>query len=132
MNITSGNNNIVIGNSAGFNLTTGDNNIDIGSLGFAGDSSTIRIGTDALQIATFQSAARTQQALLDLRNAGYRAYSVELSSTSGERLLAVLLGPYADLASAEHDLESVRQLPDYGDARVVQAVPPLLPPDARP
>jgi hypothetical protein len=45
--------NIALGASAGINLTTGNNNIDIGSPGHAGESSTIRIGRQELQTATF-------------------------------------------------------------------------------
>ena len=85
-----------------------------------------------LQMATFQSSARTQQAIQELRDAGYRAYSVELPPHDGERMLAVLLGPYTELASAERDLDTARDLPGYSSARVVQAVPALLPPDAQP
>jgi cell division septation protein DedD len=83
-------------------------------------------------MATFQSSARTQQAIQELRDAGYRAYSVELPPHDGERMLAVLLGPYTEPASAERDLDAVRDLPGYSTARVVQAVPALLPPDAQP
>lgn len=86
----------------------------------------------ALLMATFQSSARAQQAIQELRDAGYRAYSVELSQQDGERMLAVLLGPYKELAEAERDLDTARQLPDYATARVVQAVPPLLPPETQP
>jgi len=42
-----------LGYAGGFNLTTGSNNIDIGNLGVAGDSATIRIGTQGTQTATF-------------------------------------------------------------------------------
>ena len=48
-----GGGNIALGAFAGINLTTGDANIDIGNPGIIGESSTIRIGTDALQIATY-------------------------------------------------------------------------------
>jgi hypothetical protein len=41
---TTGSFNIALGNTAGGALTTGDNNIDIGSVGFPGESRTIRIG----------------------------------------------------------------------------------------
>jgi general secretion pathway protein A len=85
-----------------------------------------------LQMATFQTAARTQQAIQELRDAGYRAYSVELPPQDGERMLAVLLGPYTELASAERDLDAARDLPGYSTARVVQAAPALLPPNAHP
>ena len=88
--------------------------------------------TVVLQMATFQSSARKQQAIQELRDAGYRAYSVELPPHDGERMLAVLVGPYTELASAERDLDAVRDLPGYSTARVVQAVPSLLPSDSQP
>ena len=42
-----------IGHSAGGNLTTGNNNIDIGNAGVAGEANTIRIGTTGTQTRTF-------------------------------------------------------------------------------
>jgi trimeric autotransporter adhesin len=42
---SNGNLNIGLGDGAGETLTTGDNNIDIGNIGVAGESNTIRIGT---------------------------------------------------------------------------------------
>jgi hypothetical protein len=50
---TTGNNNIAVGFEAGENLTTGSNNIDIGNEGLAGESNTIRIGTQGTQTATY-------------------------------------------------------------------------------
>jgi hypothetical protein len=50
---TTGGNNIAVGFDAGDNLTTGDNNIDIFDAGVAGESNTIRIGTQGTQTATF-------------------------------------------------------------------------------
>jgi hypothetical protein len=50
---TTGNGNIALGASAGINLTTGNNNIDIGNHGMAGESGTIRIGNPAINTATF-------------------------------------------------------------------------------
>jgi Chaperone of endosialidase len=50
---TTGSSNIAIGALAGGNLTTGDNNIDIFDPGMAGESNTIRIGTQGTQTATF-------------------------------------------------------------------------------
>jgi hypothetical protein len=52
-NNTSGSGNIALGNAAGENLTTGDNNIDIGNGGVAGESNTIRIGTQGTQTSTY-------------------------------------------------------------------------------
>jgi len=50
---TMGSNNIAVGSAAGSNLTTGSNNIDIGNGGVAGESNTIRIGTQGTQTATY-------------------------------------------------------------------------------
>src|SRR5207249_4051057 len=44
---------IALGANAGQNLTTGDNNIDIGNAGVAGESNTIRIGTVRTHANTF-------------------------------------------------------------------------------
>ena len=46
-------NNIALGRFAGLNLTTGNNNIDIGNFGVAAEDNTIRIGTQGAQTATF-------------------------------------------------------------------------------
>jgi hypothetical protein len=50
---TTGNNNIALGIQAGLQLTTGSNNIDIGNFGVAGESNTIRIGSQGTQTSTF-------------------------------------------------------------------------------
>ena len=52
---TTGGNNIALGLSAGANLTTGSNNIDIGNAGVAGESRTIRIGTQGTQTKAFNA-----------------------------------------------------------------------------
>jgi hypothetical protein len=48
-----GANNIAIGVEAGFNLTTGSNNIEIGNTGNAAEANTIRIGVQGTQTATY-------------------------------------------------------------------------------
>ena len=48
-----GDNNIALGVNAGFNITTGNNNIDIGNQGVAGESGIIHIGTAGTQTAAF-------------------------------------------------------------------------------
>ena len=50
---TTGSNNIGIGNEGGSALTTGSNNIDVGNGGVAGESNTIRIGTQGTQTDTY-------------------------------------------------------------------------------
>jgi uncharacterized coiled-coil protein SlyX len=53
LNDTIGSLNIALGPGAGHKLTRGDRNIDIGNDGVAGESATIRIGTDVEQTRTF-------------------------------------------------------------------------------
>ena len=55
---TTGGSNIAIGTSAGTNLTTGSANIDIGNAGVAGESRTIRIGTQGTQTIAYMAGIR--------------------------------------------------------------------------
>ena len=57
-NNTTGGSNIAIGTSAGINLTTGSANIDIGNAGVAGESRTIRIGTQGTQTFAYMAGIR--------------------------------------------------------------------------
>jgi hypothetical protein len=50
---TTGSNNTALGFAAGQNLTTGSNNIEIGNMGLAGESGTIHIGTQGVQTTAF-------------------------------------------------------------------------------
>jgi len=85
-----------------------------------------------LQMATFLSAARAEQSLQEFRDAGYRAYSIEVSLRDGARAIAVLLGPYAERAPAERDLERARQIPGHDSGRIVQIGPSALPTASQP
>ena len=67
-----GNGNTALGAVAGVNLTTGDNNIDIGNSGVAGESSMIRIGDLTVHTGIFLAgitamtpAAPNQAVLVD-------------------------------------------------------------------
>jgi trimeric autotransporter adhesin len=50
---TNGSYNIALGYQAGASLTTGKNNVDIGNAGVAGESNTIRVGTQGTQTITY-------------------------------------------------------------------------------
>jgi hypothetical protein len=58
---TTGINNIAVGFLAGSNLTTGSDNIDIGSLGLAGESNLIRIGTKGIHKGAVIAGISTTQ-----------------------------------------------------------------------
>jgi hypothetical protein len=67
-----GDNNIVLGHLSGRNLTSGNNNIDIGNEGVAVESSTIRIGS-ANQVRTFMagiSGSTVTGAIVQINAAG--------------------------------------------------------------
>lgn len=50
---STGSNNLALGNRAGYNLTLGSDNINIGHEGLAGESQTMRIGTQGTQTSTY-------------------------------------------------------------------------------
>ena len=74
----------------------------------------------AISVATFQSQGRTEQALQELRDAGFTAYSVEGSLANGTRAFAVLLGPYTDLNEVDRDRDRAQQIPGYTNGFIVQ------------
>lgn len=55
MNSNGGNRNVGVGWQAGINITSGSDNIDIGSGGAAGDTRTIRIGKENIQLDAFMA-----------------------------------------------------------------------------
>ena len=74
----------------------------------------------AIRVATFQSQGRTEQALQELRDAGFKAYSVEGSLANGTRAFAVFLGPYADLNEVDRDRDRAQQIPGYANGFIVE------------
>jgi general secretion pathway protein A len=73
-----------------------------------------------IQVATFESPARAERLVEELTRAGYRARVVELSlASSPARLLQVIIDGYSSVDGAQRDLQRVRELPGYGDARLV-------------
>ena len=74
----------------------------------------------AIRMATFQSQGRTEQALQEFREAGFKVYSVEGSLSNGTRAFAVFLGPYTDRTEVDHDRDRAQQVPGYGSGFIVQ------------
>jgi cell division septation protein DedD len=95
----------------------------------SGKSPTAQTGMTkfVLQMATFQNPARAARSLQEFRDAGYHAYTIEVSLRDGARAIAVLVGPYAEIGPAERDLAGARQIPGYGGGRIVQVGAPALP-----
>jgi len=77
----------------------------------------------ALQMATFQNTENTARAVQELQDAGYRAYSAGVTLPSGRPAVGVFLGPYAERAEAEQDLQRANQLPGYAGGHLVRVEP---------
>lgn len=73
-----------------------------------------------IEVALFNSQERAGRLVEDLTAAGYQAYEAAVNLGDAGIRRQVLLGPYATRAEAASDLERVRQMPAYQDARVVE------------
>lgn len=80
-----------------------------------------------IQVALFETAGRAGLVVKELADLGYRSYQIELDLGARGRLQQVLVGRYGTRAEAESDLERIRRIPDYADARVVSASPRVSP-----
>jgi cell division septation protein DedD len=74
-------------------------------------------------MATFQGDERTAKSLQELRDAGFKAFRVEVSLRDGGAAQVVYVGPYTDRSEAERDLERARDLPGYDSARLITLKP---------
>lgn len=73
-----------------------------------------------IQVATFESGGRAERLLEELTRAGYRARIVELSlGSSPVPSFQVIIDGYSSLLDAQRDLQRIRELPGYGDARLL-------------
>jgi general secretion pathway protein A len=72
----------------------------------------------AVQIASFRTSGRAEQAVQELQQNGYQAYSAERTFRDGSTFFAVLLGPYADRTDAERD--RAKQIPGYDTGLIIE------------
>jgi type II secretory pathway predicted ATPase ExeA/cell division septation protein DedD len=72
-----------------------------------------------IQMATFQSATRAAESARLFQTTGHTAVSVEVPLRDGKRAYAVFLGPYADRAQAERELQRAQMTPGYS-GRIVE------------
>jgi type II secretory pathway predicted ATPase ExeA/cell division septation protein DedD len=80
-----------------------------------------------LEMGMFESADTAAQALNELRDAGFRSYSIEVSTSDGERAHAVFVGPYSEFGAVQRDFERAKQIPGYDGAHIVPIGPTALP-----
>lgn len=77
-------------------------------------------GSYAILVASFGSRSRADRLVTELTEAGFRARTVEFNLGSpGGVVLQIRVDGYASAAQAEGDLSRIRELPGYGDARLV-------------
>ncbi|MGA9209750.1 MAG: tail fiber domain-containing protein, partial [Terriglobales bacterium] len=136
-NLNGGTNNTAIGQFAGSNLTAGESyDIYIGNAGVAGESNTIRIGTDAQQTATFivgingaTSASGVEVFVNSSDQLGTvtssRRFKHEIADIGAESDLLMKLRPVAFYYKPELDETQTRQ---YGlvAEEVAQVAPQLV------
>ena len=76
-----------------------------------------------MQIATFRTAARAEEAVKVFQEAGFRARSSEVQLRDGNTAFSVQLGPYADRRAAQSDIERAQAIPGYGPGVIVEPKP---------
>jgi type II secretory pathway predicted ATPase ExeA len=76
--------------------------------------------TFAIEMATLETPGGAERAIRELAAAGYPAFTQELILSSGRSVQAVFLGPYAEIAEAQRDLELARRIRGYTIGRIVQ------------
>jgi type II secretory pathway predicted ATPase ExeA len=78
------------------------------------------LGTFAIQIASFTSAAKGAELVAQLHAEGIRARVIERDLGDRGRWHQVLADGYASLTAAEADLSRIKQMPGYADARLIR------------
>ena len=94
-----GSSNIGLGDSAGINLTGGSNNIDIAHAGVAGESSTIRVGTQGTQTSAYVAGIYQQPVF-------GRALAVRVDSTGK---LGTMVGSSARFKEAVRPMDKTSE-----------------------
>jgi general secretion pathway protein A len=85
----------------------------------AGGNATAR-SSYFIQVATLESRSRAERVVEELTRAEYRARMVEFNlGSSRTPLFQVIIDGYASAVEAQHDLQRVRELPGYSDARLL-------------
>ena len=78
-------------------------------------------GNYIIQVASFGSRERATRLIEELTAAGYQAREVELDlGPPRGRLVQVIVGGYSSAIEVERDLQRIRELPGYGDARLLE------------
>jgi general secretion pathway protein A len=82
------------------------------------DDAAPEAGKYSVQVGSFRQETEAERLTRQLSASGYRARMLRVNGVRGV-WHQVLVGPYADVDSARQDQLRVRELPGYGDARLV-------------
>jgi cell division septation protein DedD len=74
----------------------------------------------SILVASFQNRDRAEKLVAELVNAGYGARTVERTGGPTGRLMTVTIGGYTSAIDVQRDLQRIRELPGYADARIVE------------
>lgn len=74
-----------------------------------------------IQVASFESPVRAERLVAELSAAGFRARDVEFDfGPPRGRLVQVIVGGYSSAIEVERDLQRIRSIPGYADARLLE------------
>ena len=74
-----------------------------------------------IQVASFESRVRAERLVAELSTAGFRARDVEFDfGPPRGRLVQVIVGGYSSAIAVERDLQRIRSIPGYSDARLLE------------
>lgn len=74
-------------------------------------------GGYVIHVASFESGERAALLVTQLAETGYQAYYADFD-LHGRHFWQVIVGEYASVADAQADLEKIRSMPAYADARL--------------
>ena len=74
----------------------------------------------SIVVASFEQGSRADRLVEELIAAGYAAHAEEREGGPNGRILQVTISGYTSATDVQRDLERIRELPGYSDARIVE------------
>jgi general secretion pathway protein A len=74
----------------------------------------------SIVVASFEQRSRADRLVEELIAAGYAAHAEEREGGPNGRILQVTISGYTSATDVQRDLERIRELPGYSDARIVE------------
>jgi len=74
----------------------------------------------SIVVESFEQQSRADRLVEELIAAGYAAHAEEREGGPNGRILQVTISGYTSATDVQRDLERIRELPGYSDARIVE------------